>query len=139
MATGIQRVKHNICTARTLLFISVFFSSGCMSRMDEFKLRSECAAQAEKVVAESRWRQLGGGLWVKTAWNHYNQELNRCFVHVHTVEASITMDVIVDAYEDLVLVNCTTISSGQRSCNAPNVSTLAPDEADKRIKNYMEH
>ena len=109
------------------------------SRMDEFKLRSECATQAEKVMSETRWRQLGGGIWVKTGTNHYNQELNRCFVHVHTVEASVTMDVIVDAYEDSVLVICTETPSGQKSCNGPNTTTLNPQEADRRIKGYMEH
>ena len=110
-----------------------------MSRMEEFKLRSDCATQAEKVMAEPRWKPMGGGLWVKTGQNHYNQELNRCFVHVHTLEASITMDIIVDAYEDSMLVVCSNIPGGQRSCNGPNTSTLVPDEADKRIKAYMEH
>ena len=76
---------------------------------------------------------------MKTAQNHYNQDLNRCFVHIRTIEASITMDVIVDAYEDAILVNCTEINSGKRSCNAPNTSKLDPDEADRRIKDYMEH
>jgi hypothetical protein len=122
-----------------LSFVVLVLASACRpSRMDEFKLRSECAAQAEKVIAESRWRPLGGGMWVKTARNHYNQELNRCFVLVHTMEASITMDVIVDAYEDSILVNCSRTSSGERSCNALNSPTLNPDEADRRIKNYME-
>ena len=73
----------------------------------------------------------------KTAQNHYNQELNKCFVHIHTMEASFTMDVIVDAYEDSILVNCTETSSGQSSCNAPNAKTLDPHEADRRIKDYM--
>jgi hypothetical protein len=134
-----------------------------LSRMDEFKLRSECSIQSEKVIAESRWKQLGGGMWIKTGQNHYNREMNKCFVHVHTMEATIMMDVIVDAYEDSVLVNCSTLTPGGRSCNGINTpslprstfgdapvppspgalpwitNTLNPDEADKRIKYYMEH
>jgi hypothetical protein len=128
---------------RLLFLLAMAWTPACnnghMSRMDEFKLRSECAAQAEKVAAESRWKPLGGAFLMKSVQNHYNRELNRCFVHVHTMEASLTMDVIVDAYEDSILVNCSRISSGQRSCNAPNTQTLNPEEADKRIKNYMEH
>lgn len=125
---------------RILPFASIFLATGCgyISRMDEFKMRSECAAQAEKVIAEPRWRQLGGGMWVKTSTNHYNRELNRCFVHVHMLEASIATDVIVDAYEDTSLVYCSRVS-GQRSCNALGGEALKPDEADRRIKDYMEH
>ena len=54
-------------------------------------------------------------------------------------ETTNTVDVIVDAYEDSILVNCTEISAGQRSCNALNAKTLDPQEADRRIKDYMDH
>jgi len=133
-----------VTVARPLLFVCISCVLACnitrMSRMDEFRLRSECAAQAEKVVAESRWKQIGAGVWVKTAQNHYNQELNRCFVHIHTMEASIGMDVVVEAYEDSILVNCTeTPLGGKRSCSVPDTPKLNPEEADRRIKDYMEH
>jgi hypothetical protein len=88
---------------------------GVISREQDFRLRAECAAQAEKVVdqtaheieSENR-RDHDDDVAIVSSQNHYNEKLNRCFVLIYTVHRKTLGQTtqILDAFEHRVVVDC---------------------------------
>jgi hypothetical protein len=87
---------------------------GAISREQDFRLRAECAAQAEKVVdqtahdIESENRRLHDDVAIMSSQNHYNEKLNRCFVLIYTADRKTNGQAtqILDAFEHRVVVDC---------------------------------
>jgi hypothetical protein len=72
-------------------------SNKAAPKADTWQKSKECAAQAEKVVAD--WdRDNAARGFPKTIWtNHYSPKFNRCFIEVH--DAATPRSSLTDAFE----------------------------------------
>ena len=130
-----------------------------MLREVEFRLRTECGIQAEKVVAQAEReaelenRQFLKKIAVFSSQNHYNKALNRCLVLITSGDResySMTTEVL-DAFEHSRLLVCSgdLHTGAKKSCEGeatyttPTWLTLLtpPDvpipEALSRISSYF--
>ncbi len=122
-----------------LPLVFIYFScTDRISRAEEFRFRSECATRADKVRTDSRFAP-GGALQriVLQSEAHYNCEMNRCLVYFKFLDMVPThAEDLVDAYENTTIISCIG-SINSRSCVMRGQS-IKSEEADKRIREYME-
>jgi len=127
------------CALLTCLLVS---SCSYVSRSEEFRLRAECAARADKIRALPRFAE--GGTFDRIATEavaHYNVSMNRCFVYfdfLDTRPGPSRSEMLVDAYENSVLLACFEKAAHTMSCSSNGVDVKS-DEAERRIKDYMKH
>lgn len=85
---------------------------------------------------------LGG---VISSENHYNKQLNRCFVLVGESGRSkytTSSNLLYDAVERSLLLGCISRIDSGRSCfdyDANVNKPISPDDADKRMSNYLKN
>lgn len=126
-----------------------------MSLEAEFKLRAECAAQAEKALAqEKREDPEMAGDAITGSRNHYNKHLNKCFVEITSSREEMAVrnvQRIIDAYEHRLIFACyqghSDAGTLRRWCfdyrlgNGQGLlqthSDITPAEADRLIADYM--
>ena len=114
----------------------------------DFELQAKCAAQARSEFESNGW----GKHPLATYMNHYSKNLNKCFVEIQDIDASIgTTKFIDDAFEGKMYANyfwrgekgkkywevapaiCTVTISGK------DAVCKSSDEFDKLAEAYMEN
>jgi len=75
------------------------------AKPDTWQKSKECAAQAEKLVAEWERDGLAKG-FPKVIWtNHYSPKYNRCFIEAF-FDPSTRVSSLIDAFERSTLASC---------------------------------
>jgi len=131
-----------------------------MSREVEFRLRAECAAQAEMVVTQTERESSATGtskVTIVDSQSHYNMALNRCILLVTKLEGESQWTTeVFDAFEHSRLLACTgpyhreTASEKKRCIGEATYTTptwltlLTPpevpvSEAESRITAYLKN
>jgi len=122
-----------------------------ISREQEFRLRAECDAQAEKVIDQTEHelerdnRRLHDDIAILSSQNHYNEILNRCFVLINSVDRQTLgrTTQVLDAFERRIVVDCrgglpSVTNCVDRESVIPGLTMnippeITPQEAGRRI------
>lgn len=113
------------------------------------QLETECANRArpaaQQILAEQR--AIDAGVVLMGFSNHYNRRMQKCVVEVDTTSsgsyATTSSRYFFDAYENALLLSCTTVMphdrriSSEFHCEDADLARIPPDQEGKRLKAIM--
>jgi hypothetical protein len=97
---------------------------------DTWKKSKECAAQAEKVMAERDSRMVASGIPGAVDWtNHYSPKYDKCFISATYFNSKAGKDApafgtnLIDAFERSILANSASAGPSDGFCKVDDKTT----------------